>query len=112
MQKELLLALSLSVIIFTSFLVIISDTGPSRSELDSAINKATHIYAEIRLKGMDFSNGPCLSNALMPDWVLDIVHNPRILTDDLQENQCPAYIEGRARHFVELDTEGNLIRAR
>lgn len=112
MQKELLLALSLSVVLITSYIVLTGGTGPSQSELDSAVNKAKHIYSEMKSKGMDFSQGPCLSNALKPDWVLDIVHSPRDPMDDLEENQCPAYREGRAKHFVELDMEGNLIRAR
>jgi hypothetical protein len=61
---------------------------------------------------MDFSCGPCLSDALMPDWVLDVAHNPRQAMDDLPSNQCPSFREGRAKHFVELDLEGNLIRAK
>lgn len=112
MQKELLLALSLFVIIGSAALVLLSDKGPSRFELDSAVGKAQHLYAEAKAKSMDFSSGPCLSNALLPGWVLDIVHSPRQDIDDLDENMCPAYKEGRAKHFVELDTEGNLIRAK
>lgn len=112
MQKGLVFAVSLFVVTVTSLLIITSDTGPSESEIDSATSKAQQIYAEMKLKGMNFSDGPCLSNALMPDWVLDIVHNPRIASDDLAENMCPSFREGRAKHFVELDTEGNLIRAK
>lgn len=112
MKKELVFALSLSVIIITSYLIIISDTGPSRWEVDAAINQAKNIYNERKAAGMDFSSGPCLSNALMLGWVLDIAHSPRLALDDLPENQCPAYREGRAKHFVELDLDGNLIRAR
>ena len=112
MQKELLLALSFVVIVGTTLLILISDTGPSQSELDSAVGKAKQLYYEANLNNMDFSSGPCLSNALMPDWVADIVHSPRQDIDDLDQNMCPAYKEGRAKHFVELDTEGNLIQAR
>jgi hypothetical protein len=59
----------------------------------------------------DLSAGPCLSNNLIPDWVADIAHNPRQAVDDLPANQCSAYREGQAHHFVELDLDGNLIRA-
>jgi hypothetical protein len=31
--------------------------------------------------------------------------------DDEPENQCEAYREGEAGHFVELDPEGNFIRS-
>lgn len=112
MQKELLLALALSTIIITASLVLIKNSSPSKSEIDSATNQAKYIYTDMKARGMDFSQGPCLSNALMEDWVLDIVHKPRLPIDDLSENMCPAYKEGRAKHFVELDVDGNLIRAR
>lgn len=112
MQKESLLALTLSTIAITTYVILTLDTAPSKSEIDSAVNQAKHIYVEMKAKGMNFSQGPCLTNALMLGWVLDIVHNPRLPIDDLPENQCPAFQEGKAKHFVELDTEGNLIRAR
>lgn len=112
MQKHLIFAISLFFVTVTSILIIISDTGPSQSEINSVVNKAKQIYTEMKARGVDFSQGPCLSNALHPDWVLDIVHSPRLPADDLLQNQCPAYKEGRAKHFVELDLDGNLIRAR
>lgn len=73
--------------------------------------KARALYNQKLLEGVDFSSGPCLSNDLMPDWVADIAHDPRTAEDDLPENQCSAFREGKAHHFVELDLEGNLIRA-
>jgi len=48
----------------------------------------------------------------MPGWVLDLVHNPRQPIDDLPENQCNSFVEGRSKHFVELDIEGDLIKAK
>ena len=112
MQKELLLVLSFVVIVGTTLLILFLDTGPSQSELDSAVGKAKQLYYEANLNGTDFSSGPCLSNALMPGWVVDIVHDPRQDIDDLDQNMCPAYKEGRAKHFVELSPEGNLIRVK
>ena len=86
---------------------------PGISEvLDKAVNQAKHVYSQNKKLGVDFSSGPCLTNALMPGWVADIAHNPRIAIDNLPENQCQVYLEGRAAHFVELDLEGNLIRAK
>lgn len=78
---------------------------------DAAIAAAKSIYAAEEAKGVDFSKGPCLSNVVLPDWVADIAHNPRQAVDDKPENQCFSYREGKAHHFVELDTAGNLIRA-
>lgn len=116
MSKQVLLTISLVVIIVTAVLTYATSTEPSKStkksEFDVAINQAKHVYQQRKAAGEDFSNGPCLSDALMPNWVLDIAHNPRQAVDDLPQNICPAYREGRAQHFVELDLDGNLIRAR
>lgn len=59
----------------------------------------------------DLSDGPCIAEELMDDWVVDIAHNPRQAVDDLPENQCQNYRNGTANHFVELDPSGNIIRA-
>ena len=74
------------------------------------ITKAKSIYQDKKEKGMDFTTGPCLSNDFADGWVLDLVHNPRTPVDDLLENQCSAFLEGKAEHFIELDLAGNLIR--
>lgn len=116
MSNKLFLALiSLSVVVVTAWLTLRLN-GPQtralpKNEIDTAVNQAKHLYNQQKALGEDFSNGPCLSNALLPGWVLDIVHSPRQPVDNLPANQCSAYLEGRATHFVELDTEGNLVRA-
>lgn len=79
-------------------------------EIDQAIANAKAVYAEKAKVKTDFSSGPCLTNDLMPGWVADTVHNPRQSIDDIPANQCQAYVEGRAKHFVELDLQGNLVR--
>jgi hypothetical protein len=81
-------------------------------DIDNAVGKAQKIYKDREGIGMDFSSGPCLSNDLLPDWVVDIAHNPRQKLDDLPENQCQAYLEKRATHFVELDLDGEVIRVK
>lgn len=80
------------------------------SDYDKAVCQALILYNQQKSSGSDFSSGPCLSNDLFPGWVADIVHNPRERQDDLPANQCQAFIEGRATHFVELDTKGNVVR--
>jgi len=55
-------------------------------------------------------SGPCLLNPMKnTDWVCDVAHEPRIETDNQQENQCSAYREGKARHFVEVSADCKLI---
>jgi len=62
--------------------------------------------------GVDFEVGPCLSNEIAPDWVCDVVHEPRQAVDNLTANQCEAFRQGRANHFVEVDGNCNVVQAR
>ena len=81
------------------------------ADKDLAIAKAKELWrVQFQLEA-DLSAGPCLSNSVITDWVADIAHNPRTAIDDQPANQCSAYRDGTAHHFVELDPEGNLIRA-
>lgn len=118
MSRLSLVIIVLMVISTSSFLIFITNNTPSRykpgiwPEADRAASQANHVYQLAKQRGVDFSSGPCLSNSLVEGWVLDIVHNPRTPEDDLPENQCGTYLEGQAKHFVELDTEGNLIRVK
>lgn len=117
MPKNLLLILALTVVLATAYLTLVFNAGSPykvsyKNEVETAINQAKHLYREEQKKGRDFSTGPCLSDALLPNWVVDIAHNPRLPTDDLPGNQCPSFLEGRTDHFVELDSSGNLIRAK
>jgi hypothetical protein len=62
--------------------------------------------------GVDLGVGPCLLDPMpaYPEWVCDVAHSPRIPEiDNLPENQCSAWREGRARHFVEVTPDCELI---
>ncbi len=88
--------------------------GVDEAEKDAAIAAARAAYEKERLEGGDLKRGPCIANPLpapTSDWVADIAHDPRRPVDDDPANQCSAYREGKAEHFVELDPDGNLIRA-
>lgn len=120
-SKPVLLTIFLTVILVVSALTIFflnqKDANEEYKlgdslEFDAAVNQARYIYNLRQKDGVDFSNGPCLTDALMPGWVLDLVHNPREAIDDLSENQCRSFLEGSAKHFVELDLNGNFVRAR
>jgi len=82
------------------------------SDRDRAIRLAKELYERKKREKVDFESGPCLSEEIIPGWCVDIAHDPRIAADNLPQNQCRSYRTGRVRHFVELDPEGNLIRAR
>lgn len=116
MDKRLLFWIVLVVIMATSLGVVFFQRNPNyvykqgnSTEVDTAVGAATKLFKE-QASSLDLQNGPCLTNDLIPNWVADIVHNPRTSVDDLSENQCQAYIEGRAKHFVELDLIGNVVR--
>lgn len=76
---------------------------------DMALKNALNIFAEQKKNGVDLAKGPCLG-IVAPDWVLDIVHNPRQAVDDKEENQCKEFRSGQVHHFIELDPDGKLIR--
>ena len=65
-------------------------------------------------KGTDLSAGPCLGNPIAgyADWVCDVAHSPRGATDGLPENQCSAYGEGIAKHFIEVGEDCSAINVR
>lgn len=118
---KLIIALTLVVIVIIALIVASSQKYLARNQLPASINPATisreqaiinayQLYSKKKSEGVDFSSGPCLGT-IASDWVLDIAHNPRQPIDDLPENQCADYLNGRAHHFVELDPNGQLIRA-
>lgn len=118
MSRLSLVIIVLMVIATSSFLIFITNNTPYTykpgiwPEADRAVSQATHVYNLAKERGVDFSDGPCLSNSLAPGWVLDIAHSPRTTEDDLADNQCGTYLQGQSNHFVELDPEGNLIRVK
>ncbi len=115
MPKYTLVLIVLLVITVTSGVVLfidLNDGKASNAEIKAAFDGATNLYHQAKFRKVDLQSGPCLSNDLMPGWVADLVHDPRTPQDELRENQCQAYYEGRAKHFVELDLQGRLVRAR
>lgn len=81
------------------------------SERDKAIRLAKELYERKRQEGVNLDSGPCLSEEIIPDWCVDVAHEPRRPIDNLPQNQCRTYRIGRVHHFVELDSNGNVIRA-
>lgn len=105
--------LVLLIILLVSFSLC---TQPTRSNQD---DRQQAIFSCLKLckdnpQNLDYTNGPCLSDSNaewnISDWVCDIAHSPRQAVDDLAENQCSAFKEGKAHHFVEVDTGCNLIK--
>lgn len=112
-MKRLLFTLTLTLTILTLTACSKNQTAatptPSSSTKDDVLKGALNLYAAKKSSGTDLSTGPCLGQAA-PDWVADIAYNPRQKVDDDPKNQCSDFINGKAHHFIELDTEGKLIR--
>jgi len=75
------------------------------------VGAAKQAYADSKARGVEMSRGPCLG-IIAADWVADVAHDPRQDIDDKPANQCAAYRNGKAHHFVELDPNGELIRSK
>lgn len=82
----------------------------AQADADLARAKTIELYRAALINGTDLSSGPCLSNKVIPDWVADVAHNPRTDIDDDPANQCSAFRDGTAHHFVEIDPAGTIIR--
>ena len=85
-----------------------------KSNEKNAVQECINLCLEMKSK-QNLTNGPCLSDNnpkwKIKDWVCDVAHWPRLPVDNLPENQCKDFREGRAHHFVEVDPECNFIRA-
>jgi len=86
----------------------------AKTQKELATERCEALCKEALAKGLDLSNGPCLSTGnpswAVADWVCDIAHNPRAPVDNLKENQCPEWGVS-AKSFVEFTPECEFIRA-
>jgi hypothetical protein len=90
-----------------------SGEGVSQSDREKAVDEAQAAFQQVQASGQDLNAGPCISESLpgLADWVADVAHDPRESVDDDPANQCRRYRAGDAQHFVELNVDGQLIRA-
>lgn len=70
--------------------------------------KARQRYLLTAQSHKDLTSGPCLG-LIADDWVLDIAHLPRQEIDNLPQNQCPDFLNGKAHHFIEMSPSGEVI---
>jgi hypothetical protein len=90
----------------------VTDTAILKAaDIAFATARAKEFYNAFKMQGEDLTNGPCLTESLTTGWVADLVHNPRLAVDDVPANQCQNYLNGTAKHFVEIDLNGNVVRA-
>jgi hypothetical protein len=104
-----LVILLILLVIFIGGCITSEDTGTfEKAAIDACINICNSIKDK-----QDLSNGPCIGDPIPehPGWVCDVAHDPREPIDNLPENQCRSYREGRTKHFIEVDPNCNFIRA-
>lgn len=84
-----------------------------QADADIAKAQCIQLCQGAKLEEKDLTNGPCLGNPItnMADWVCDVAHNPRQDVDNKIENQCSAFAQGTAKHFVEVDENCNFIKS-
>lgn len=108
MKKIFLVMLLISLVVFFSGCVEEKkEVDVSQTAIDACIKKCQGTLST----GQDLSNGPCLSNEIIDDWVCDVAHDPRQDVDNRIENQCDAFRQQLAHHFVEVDTNCNFIKS-
>ncbi len=92
------------------FVVLSVKSVAEKTGSSIAIKNCVELCQKAKEKGLDLSNGPCLSNNVAPGWVCDVAHWPRLPVDNDPQNQCEAFRKGIATHFVEVDENCNVIR--
>jgi len=107
----------MKLLIFLLILLVLFSGCSQQPTENEIINKAKEACIDLcnSVKSTrDLSNGPCLSDNNpdwnIEDWVCDVAHSPRQDIDNLPENQCQTFRSGKAHHFVEVDTNCNLIK--
>src|SRR3990167_85748 len=116
MKKYIILEILFTVIVVAVVLFFVFRDRDQTTVADQALEKGKQLYAEAAARGDDLSAGPCLSNGVFPgatptdQWVVDIAHSPRVEEDNFEINQCSAYVRGEAKHYIELDERGGLIK--
>jgi len=99
------------MIILLIFILFITGCGKAEYNTSSEVkneNTLTDICIQAckdaLSQGKNLDNGPCLLNPIKdnPKWVCDIAHNPRTSIDNIQENQCSSFREGKVNRFIEV----------
>jgi len=105
--------LTVLILMLVFFSLCTQSTQTSQSVKEQAVFSCLKLCKD-NPQNLDYANGPCLSDNNtewnINDWVCDIAHSPRQPVDDIAENQCSEFREGKARHFVEVGPDCNLIK--
>ncbi|MBU2053301.1 MAG: hypothetical protein KJ721_03590 [Nanoarchaeota archaeon] len=76
-------------------------------EQQSIVECTRDLYQGNKMRNISFSS-QCLG--VCGDYAVDVVHVPRNSEDNLQENKCEDYRIGVVKNFIELDSNGEIVR--
>ena len=110
MKRSIVIGIITLVVILIILFVIWKKESPSPEKTEEKIlinTLAFNLYSQKKSEGMQFSS-QCLGT--IGDYAVDIVHVPRSSEDNLVENQCADFREGKVSHFIELEKDGNVVR--
>ncbi|MBU1164062.1 hypothetical protein KKA15_00695 [Patescibacteria group bacterium] len=124
MKKLLLLTIIIAIVIGVAYyknVKIVRESmdkiiASSEEKLDdfksnkaNAIREGRKMLDEKLISGFDLEKRPCLAEEIVPNWAIDIVHNPLEDVDSEAENQCQSYLEGRVENIILMDEYGHQI---
>lgn len=74
-----------------------------------AISCASELYKNLALTAGSQFTSQCLGTC--GDYAVDLVNVPRTNEDNLEKNQCGAYLNGSVKNFIELNNKnGEIVR--
>jgi len=82
---------------------------PADVPVEDVVQYGQAIWTKLRADGVDLAAGPCLDDGeRYPGWAIDLVRGERI--DNLPENRCPSFEDGKASRLIELSLSGDVVR--
>jgi len=112
LKTAILVLVVIAIIIFGASILVSTmqkTTNPVEKNAQT-INSCINLCKAQLAMGKNLSEGPCLSNNISIGWVCDVAHFKRTKADNNIKNQCSEYVNGIARHFVEVNPECDLIK--
>lgn len=111
MKKILIMIFAIlifSMILFFANFELIEKIRAGKKDMEqTAMKCALVLYEQEIARGIEL-NSQCLG--VCGGYAVDIVHVPRVNEDNILENQCSDYREGRVSKFIELDKNGDIVR--
>lgn len=111
LKSIVMIGIILSIVYLSGCVGQVEKPAAKPSVKEISISECKTLCESALSAGEDLGDGPCLSNEVAEGWVCDVAHSPRQAVDNDPANQCSAYRAETAKHFVEVDSSCELIRA-